>query len=603
MPEGELEPEENIPEETEDQLVREIDVFFNPSVDSNTQLYVLQYPLRQCWRPYELDQRCEQVRVKPTRAEVEVDLSVDVDSPNFDPDADERVKMTKQVLSSSWKPPLRTGYAVGVLTGNKLHLSPVHAVVQLRPSMQHFKSGGSRKKNNTNSNEEAIVKSEELMEEKTVGPSNKQNKSGVSSEQDKDIGECWILLKYHGAKSDLSSRYVDKMVDREDSHIQFLMSPYDYLNSLCPGTSGDKIGPKGHSIRGLLSLPLEDRFKTWLLKGPPIHRFATLKHLAPNDSDELVLGVLQKLAQLVQGLWVPKSSVLYGTDTGVEILARNFILLLFSKSPVITREQLPKNPHPKLGNAMRQTLNMIAVDRPLCNDWKFKEPSDTSFIKLHRNVFEEQQQTWNNLEKTITEFVKGSSRIVTKNSSRPTMSERPVASADNRSAPRTSNGPLSMTPMTDETREALPKALQKLFQAQKVCSFNQICQRLRDMALNESIRGKGADRKILAAAKGVDAPQEELLAIINQAAINVHGAFVLKSSPDHPQYDGLRKIVIDLLLAEGPNAKLKKAAITEAAKLQLKRDITPVEYQKVLTELCVSSGSAWVLKRGDGNPV
>lgn len=76
--------------EEEDMVVREIDVFFTPSIDADAQvialfyflyclifsfaycfppfgiklqLYVLQYPLRPCWRPYELDERCKEVRL------------------------------------------------------------------------------------------------------------------------------------------------------------------------------------------------------------------------------------------------------------------------------------------------------------------------------------------------------------------------------------------------------------------------------------------------------------------------------------------------------------------------------------------------------------
>ncbi|KAB2058695.1 hypothetical protein ERO13_A11G236200v2 [Gossypium hirsutum] len=48
--------------EEEDMVVREIDVFFSPSIDADAQLYVLQYPLRPCWRPYELDERCKEIQ-------------------------------------------------------------------------------------------------------------------------------------------------------------------------------------------------------------------------------------------------------------------------------------------------------------------------------------------------------------------------------------------------------------------------------------------------------------------------------------------------------------------------------------------------------------
>ncbi|CAK9152437.1 unnamed protein product [Ilex paraguariensis] len=479
--------------------------------------------------------------------------------------------------------------------------------------MRHLKSWSSNNKHNVTSNVEDTIELEKLTEEKPLGPSNKQKKQlgvsseqkqqlGVLSEQNKDIGESWVPLKYFGSKSDVSARYLENMVAHEGSPIQFLMSPYDYVNSLCPSSSNENNKTKGPSRRFLLSLPLEDRYKTWLLEGPPVHRFDALKHLAPSDSIEDVLGVLQKLAQLVQGLWVPKSSVLYGRDGGVEALARDYILLLFSKNPVINNAQLPSQP--QLGKAMKGILNVLAVERPAFNDWKFKEPQDMSFIKLHSNIVKEQEQAWERLEKAITDHVFGGrSRPGMKNSLKPNSDDRPVTLKNsNKVASRKFNGTPSRMPMSDETREALPKALQKLLQTYKVCSFQQICQRLREMAVSESARPKGVAREAIAAANGVDAPPEELLTIISQVAINIHDVFVLKSSLDHPQYDELRKVVIDLFIAEGRNAKLKKAAIVEAAKMRLNREITPNEYQKVLSELCVSQGSAWVLKSGDGNP-
>lgn len=42
-----------------------------------------------------------------------------------------------------------------------------------------------------------------------------------------------------------------------------------------------------------------------------------------------------------------------------------------------------------------------------------------------------------------------------------------------------------------------------------------------------------------------------------------------------------RNVVIDLLRQNGPNAKLKKAEIFDAAKKALNRDINSTEYSKV----------------------
>ncbi|KAA8531839.1 hypothetical protein F0562_006443 [Nyssa sinensis] len=138
----------------------------------------------------------------------------------------------------------------------------------------------------------------------------------------------------------------------------------------------------------------------------------------------------------------------------------------------------------------------------------------------------------------------------------------------------------------------------------------QICQRLREMAVSESTRPKGVSREAVAAVNGVDAHQEKLLEIINQVAINIHGVFVPKSSSDHPQYDELRKIVINPLIAEGPNAKLKKASVIEAARLQLKRDITPNDYQKGLysvvgaqlaIEIVAKENAVTIVDHGNGS--
>jgi DNA-directed RNA polymerase III subunit RPC5 len=113
----------------EDFVLREIDVYFNPKpFEDDTQLYIMQYSLRPCWCPYELNEICEEVRVKPLSSEVEVDLSINTQSENYDQEAP--LRLTKQTLSSS-KAVDVTNYAVGVLKGNLVHLNLIDAVVQM----------------------------------------------------------------------------------------------------------------------------------------------------------------------------------------------------------------------------------------------------------------------------------------------------------------------------------------------------------------------------------------------------------------------------------------------------------------------------------------
>ncbi|CAI9282594.1 unnamed protein product [Lactuca saligna] len=585
---------DNDQQDEEDHVVREIDVYFNSSADANSKLYVLQYPLRQRWRPYELDDRCEKVRLKPGTAEVEVEMSVQVNSENFDPDVTDKA-MKKQILSTSWKPPIANGYAVGILMGNELHLNTVNAVVQLRPSMQHLKP---LKKMNTAHADTNMIDSEDIKDEKTIKQPKKQSKvPGVPIEQNGGIKEEeWIPLKYHGEASQLSNKCLQNMVKSQDSQtqdaqIKFSMNQSDYIDSLCPATS---VRPKRPSVSSLVQIPLEERYKKRLLEGAPV-RFNVFKHIAPDCSEEEMLKVLQTHAQLVQGLWVAKSKVKYNKDAGKEVLLRNYVMLEFSKSHIFRESQLPKQS--SISEMMKTILDEFGARRDSFRDWKFREARDDLFIKEYPHIVEEQKKIWDRVEPQIIEV------LFPKSSKHGIGDKRPILNNNNKNNIETK--PPIVQPskgvMLDETREALPKALQKLFQAYKVCSLNQIRQRLRDMAVSENTLRKGT-REARAAAAAADAPQEELLKTLTQLAVNINGVFVSKSSPDHPQYDDFRSIVINLLIAEGPKGRLKRSSIEAAAEMQLKRTPSDTEFKKVLTEICVTQNSGWVLKSGDGSP-
>jgi hypothetical protein len=152
--------------EEEDPVVREIDLFLSPTVDGGeSQLYLLQYPLRPAWRPYGLEERCQEVRVKPQQSKLEVDLVVDTTGENYDTERESHLQITKQTLTSS-RVALNTNYAVGVLRRGQLHLNPIKAVVQLRPSMKYIDDADvAKKKQNreagiTDGDDEEMVEAE-----------------------------------------------------------------------------------------------------------------------------------------------------------------------------------------------------------------------------------------------------------------------------------------------------------------------------------------------------------------------------------------------------------------------------------------------------------
>ncbi|XP_051126996.1 uncharacterized protein LOC127248602 [Andrographis paniculata] len=548
------------PTSVKDEIVREIDVYFVPQVDPKTKLYLFQYPLRPLWRPHELEEA--EVTMNPATSETEIHTGVDVEPKNYDPNSDPRVNLEKRIYKTKWSPHHTSHYAVGDLIGNKLYIHPLRAVVQLRPSLQHLDSKESKKKSNA---VEGAVKSEQLNN---------------IPEQDKDVGEEWITLAYRTAESELAQEYQEKLKSGKNSQINFTMHPSNYLDNLCPGPSKVTSSSLSASIRGLLELPLKERFKTWLIQGPPLHRFDALKYLAPDESDVEILTILQEYGRLVQGLWVAKSELVHGTDERSKILARDYILLQFSKSVKIKISHLSLKP--RQFELMKEALNGLGVERQIFNDWKLKELPDNNFLRKYPQIVSKQNEEWIDTEnkmslifgrKNVPMVSKGSSKVGT----------------------GTHTGATSITDMPEETRDAVTKALQKLFKSVNICRFQQIGKLLRDLAVSDT----GFAKEAMSAASIIDTHPKEFEAILKEVAVNIHGICVRKSSPEQPQFDAFRRVVIGHFLGNEPNAKLKKATIFEAAKMSLQRNINNNEYKKVMEELCLYRGGSWILRSGD----
>ncbi|KAI4962822.1 hypothetical protein ZWY2020_025275 [Hordeum vulgare] len=186
------------------------------------------------------------------------------------------------------------------------------------------------------------------------------------------------------------------MIANEGRPMDFTMSAQDYAMSLCPGAggpAGSKRVNRFQVMEEMLSLPPEVRLKKWFTEVSQVNRFDALMHLAPASSEEDVLKILPAYADLVRGLWVCKSSLLY--DDG-RASKRDEILLQFLKGdsiPVKYVDRLIRD---------EQTRNMIL--NPLCKrreklkDYKFIVPADSSFMKRYSHVVNEQENDCSSLK-------------------------------------------------------------------------------------------------------------------------------------------------------------------------------------------------------------
>ncbi|KQJ95850.1 hypothetical protein BRADI_3g19400v3 [Brachypodium distachyon] len=530
----------------EDFLVREIDVYFTPKpFDDDTMLYIMQYPLRPCWRPYELNEICKEVRVKPRCSKVEVDLDIDTDSGNYDSDVSSSSKLTKQTLSSSEAADV-SDYAVGVLSGNLVHLNHIDAVMQLRPSMSHLNSVQSHTK-------------QPVQQRETNGtPTVTSIKSNGLSDGSKDCieeSEPWISLAYEPAGSDAASKYLDEMVSNEGSPIGFNMSTSDYWMSLCPGApTGRKNINKCQAIREMLVLPLEDRLKKWFTEVSQVSRFDALMHLAPTYSEEDILKILPMYADL-------------------ESVPMKYIDRLIRDDR--TRHMI---------------LNPLCKKREKLEDYKFIAEADSSFIKRYSHIVNEQEIAWSVRGTTMSDLQETCSTTEqrkTKNSTRSNI----IAKGRDQIIGKAKDVQGSENPVKI--------VLDIVFTTNKVRSFAAVVRDLRHLAAKyASDRKDGARFQTLsnAAKTCVSLSPKELDASIRLVAVLVHDVYIQKTEDKAT----LRNVLIKLFRDRDPNGTVNKQEILDYAGKVLKKEISEKEYHQAVSEICISTEEGQlVLKNGD----
>ncbi|KAJ3693349.1 hypothetical protein LUZ60_008829 [Juncus effusus] len=576
-------------EEEENVVVREIDVFFTPCTEQDeTKLYVMQYPLRPRWRPYDLAERCTEVRMMPKKAKMEIDLCLDTGRNNFDRDYAESMQIEKQTLASQVAPCV-TDYAVGVLRNNQIYLNAINSVVQMRPVIR---SEEQKRKRTTESSKSS---------DSSVASTSKTIKKEADSKQieEEDEEEVWVPLEFHPENSDLSVEYSEKMAAKAQNIVDFEMNQSDYMSSLCPVSYNT--GRKEAFRRALMKLPVEERIKQWLTK-KTVNTFESISFIfAPSSPSSEILRILQSHAFLVHNLWVTKSSLLYTDESHEhESRVRDFILLQFSKSEFVKFDTITK----ELGtraldsdSRFRKIFDQLTVKREVFKELRFRFSRDEGFGKRFPGVVREQEEAWARREEGVLEnlrkFLKGGYRKVGNVSNVSNVGNNDNKVANGKKESGMSGGKSLAVP---ETRKFLLEALTILFEEQKVRTVSSTVRDLRDMAKRLSALPKESSKNkqlIEASLSGVNANVTELHEVIKLVAVHVRdGIFVRKP----PNKDNLRNVFIMYFLKK---KKLKKEEIMDFATSTFKREIKELEYTKVVEDICVvTEDGGLVLKSG-----
>ncbi|XP_067562522.1 DNA-directed RNA polymerase III subunit RPC5 isoform X2 [Pseudorca crassidens] len=404
--------------EEDDPVIQEIDVYLAKSLAEK--LYLFQYPVRPVSMTYD-DIPHLSARIKPKQQKVELEMAIDTLNPNYCRSKGEQIAlnvdgacadetstyssklMDKQTFCSSQTTSNTSRYAAALYRQGELHLTPLHGILQLRPSFSYLDKADAKHREREAANEagdSSQDEAEEDVKQITVRFSRPESEQARQRRvqsyeflQKKHAEEPWVHLHYYGLRDSRSEHERQYLLCQGSSGVEnteLVKSPSEYLMMLMPPSQEEEkdkpVAPSNVlSMAQLRTLPLADQIKI-LMKNVKVMPFANLMSLlGPSIDSVAVLRGIQKVAMLVQGNWVVKSDILYPKDSSsphsgvpAEVLCRGRDFVLCAED-------------------VKDFLEHMAVVR-INKGWEFILPYDGEFIKKHPDVVQRQHMLWTGIQ-------------------------------------------------------------------------------------------------------------------------------------------------------------------------------------------------------------
>ncbi|XP_009989156.1 PREDICTED: DNA-directed RNA polymerase III subunit RPC5 isoform X2 [Tauraco erythrolophus] len=420
--------------EEDDPIIQEIDVFLARSLLEK--LYLFQYPIRPASMTYD-DVTHLSAKIKPKQQKVELEMAIDTLNPNYCRSKGEQIAlnvdgtctdetstyssklMDKQTFCSSQAASNVSRYAAAVYKKGELHLTPLHGILQLRPSFTYLDKADAKHREREAANEggdSSQDEAEDDVKQITVRFSRPETEQARQRRvqsyeflQKRQAEEHWVHLHYYGLKDSRSEherQYLFSQGHGLAENTELIKSPSEYLMMLMPPSveeENDKpMAPSNVlSMAQLKTLPLADQIKI-LMKNVKVMPFANLMSLLGSGTDSTaVLRCIQQVAMLVQGNWVVKSDVLYPKDTSsphsgvpAEVLCRgrDFVMWKFTQDRWVVRKEVAAVT--KLcPEDVKDFLEHMSVAR-INKGWEFMLPYDEDFVKKHPDIVQRQHMLW-----------------------------------------------------------------------------------------------------------------------------------------------------------------------------------------------------------------
>ncbi|NXQ27224.1 RPC5 polymerase, partial [Alaudala cheleensis] len=419
--------------EEDDPIIQEIDVFLARSLLEK--LYLFQYPIRPASMTYD-DVTHLSAKIKPKQQKVELEMAIDTLNPNYCRSKGEQIAlnvdgtctdetstyssklMDKQTFCSSQAASNVSRYAAAVYKKGELHLTPLHGILQLRPSFTYLDKADAKHREREAANEggdSSQDEAEDDVKQITVRFSRPETEQARQRRvqsyeflQKRQAEEHWVHLHYYGLKDSRSEherQYLFSQGHGLAENTELIKSPSEYLMMLMPPSveeekrSREMFPHHMSSIQGSESRTSVSEVEHLSVKVMP---FANLLSLLGSGTDATaVLRCVQQVALLVQGNWVVKSDVLYPKDTSsphsgvpAEVLCRgrDFVMWKFTQDRWVVRKEVAAVT--KLcPEDVKDFLEHMSVAR-INKGWEFMLPYDEDFVKKHPDIVQRQQMLW-----------------------------------------------------------------------------------------------------------------------------------------------------------------------------------------------------------------
>ncbi|KAJ0407137.1 hypothetical protein ATCC90586_005701 [Pythium insidiosum] len=385
----------------EDPVVCEIPVHLAENLRRN--LYMVQFPLRPAYRPMPTAPRA--ARLKPEHRILQLDYDVDQKSEHYDADAEDYLKQKYLRLQSAAVPPL-SNYAVGVFRQGQLHLTPVSAVVQMRPSLAHIDDAIEDAVEDLDVDMEQEQKSaESAVKEVQFQFKKKPSERAITAIQNSYAykkqqinAETWRELKVHDRESATTESEFENLFSEREEDVISTMSADEYLKALRYRTAAAESHSHSHSgnssnnnnseadavalekrVTPLSSVDAKDLDTLQCLMTEHITHFDDLVALLPKRSEDEVLAAVARVAVSVRGRLLPKSEYVSANEAAVQ--ARQVILEALAKKPSGVSRVDIVDKHGLDAALAKTILESVAALDSTTRLWSFKRDPDDSFVK------------------------------------------------------------------------------------------------------------------------------------------------------------------------------------------------------------------------------